>query len=118
MVSDSHGRFLLHRHPKLGIWLPPGGHIEENEEPQAQQFITPLPEAGVLPLPMAILKEFIPDKKTGDHWHIDMVYWCRPLDATATPHSEFQWMTPDEILKTDNVPQDVCGLIAMVQARC
>ncbi len=140
LVSDSRGRFLLHRHPKLGIWLPPGGHIEENEEPQdavlreiseetglgcrivswdtqAQQFITPLPEAGVLPLPMAILKEFIPDTKTGDHWHIDMVYWCHPIDETAVPHPDFQWMTPDEVLKTDNVPQDVCGLIAMVQAR-
>lgn len=139
-MSDSRGRFLLHFHPKLGIWLPPGGHIEENEEPQdavlreireetglecriisrdtqAQQFITPLPETGVLPLPMAILKEFIPDKKTGEHWHIDMVYWCRPLDEAATPYPEFQWMTPDEILKTDNVPQDICGLIAMVQAR-
>lgn len=46
-----------------------------------------------------------------------MVYWCRPLDEAATPHPEFQWMTPDEILKTDNVPQDICGLIAMVQAR-
>ena len=91
LVSDSKGRFLLHRHPTLGLWRPPGGHIEENEEPQdavlreiheetglecrivsldtqAQQFITPLPETGVLPLPMAILKEFIPDKKTGDHW--------------------------------------------------
>lgn len=88
LVSDSRGRFLLHFHPKLGIWLPPGGHIEENEEPQdavlreireetglecriisqdtqAQQFITPLPETGVLPLPMAILKEFIRIKKPG-----------------------------------------------------
>ena len=96
LVSDSRGRFLLHFHPKLGIWLPPGGHIEENEEPQdavlreireetglecriisrdtqAQQFITPLPETGVLPLPMAILKEFIPDKKTGS---TGISIWC------------------------------------------
>src|SRR6188472_2873662 len=27
------GRVILHRHRKLGIWLPPGGHIEPNELP-------------------------------------------------------------------------------------
>ncbi|OBU11242.1 NUDIX hydrolase [Morganella psychrotolerans] len=140
LISDNRGHFLLHLHPKLGIWLPPGGHIEENEEPQdavlreiheetgldcrviswdtqAQQHITPLPEVDVLPLPMAILKEFIRDKKTGEHRHIDMVYWCRPLREDVAVHPEFHWLTPDEISTLDNVPQDVCGLIAMIQSR-
>ena len=31
-VVDS-GRLLLHWHPKVKAWLPPGGHIEENEDP-------------------------------------------------------------------------------------
>ena len=26
-------RVLLHRHAKLGMWLPPGGHIEPDELP-------------------------------------------------------------------------------------
>ncbi len=27
------GKVLLHRHRKLGTWLPPGGHIEKDELP-------------------------------------------------------------------------------------
>ena len=27
------GKVLLHRHRKLGMWLPPGGHIEKVELP-------------------------------------------------------------------------------------
>ena len=27
------GRVALHWHPKVKAWLPPGGHIEENEDP-------------------------------------------------------------------------------------
>lgn len=111
LVSDSHGRFLLHHHPKLGIWLPPGGHIEENEEPQdavlreiheetglecrivswdtqAQQFITPLPETGVLPLPMAILKEFIRIRKPAT---TGILIWCT---------GAIRWMKPPYHIRT------------------
>jgi 8-oxo-dGTP pyrophosphatase MutT (NUDIX family) len=27
------GRVLLHWHPKERLWLPMGGHVEENEDP-------------------------------------------------------------------------------------
>ena len=27
------GATLLHWHPKVKMWLPPGGHIEPNEDP-------------------------------------------------------------------------------------
>jgi len=27
------GCVLLHWHPKVKAWLPPGGHIDENEDP-------------------------------------------------------------------------------------
>ena len=27
------GRVALHWHPKVKAWLPPGGHVEENEDP-------------------------------------------------------------------------------------
>ena len=31
VVHDGH--VLLHWHPKVKAWLPPGGHIDENEDP-------------------------------------------------------------------------------------
>ena len=32
-LIENRGRFLVQFHQKLGLWLYPGGHIEENEEP-------------------------------------------------------------------------------------
>lgn len=34
LLRNQKGEFLLHKHRKLGCWLPPGGHLEDNEEPQ------------------------------------------------------------------------------------
>ncbi|MBS3941040.1 MAG: NUDIX domain-containing protein [Actinobacteria bacterium] len=31
IVLDDHGRVLLHRHKRLGIWLQPGGHVDPGE---------------------------------------------------------------------------------------
>lgn len=33
IVLDGTGRVLLHRHKRLGIWLQPGGHLEDGEGP-------------------------------------------------------------------------------------
>ena len=41
------GRVLLHYHRKLGRWLPPGGHIEDNELPDDAARREVLEETGV-----------------------------------------------------------------------
>lgn len=41
------GRVLLNVHPKLGIWLPPGGHIELNELPDEAAVREVQEETGV-----------------------------------------------------------------------
>jgi hypothetical protein len=41
------GKVLLHRHRKLGMWLPPGGHIEENELPDEAAVREVLEETGL-----------------------------------------------------------------------
>jgi ADP-ribose pyrophosphatase YjhB (NUDIX family) len=41
------GRVLLHYHPKLGLWLPPGGHIEHGELPDEAAVREVLEETGV-----------------------------------------------------------------------
>jgi 8-oxo-dGTP pyrophosphatase MutT (NUDIX family) len=41
------GRVLLHWHRKLGMWLPPGGHIERNELPDEAAAREVLEETGV-----------------------------------------------------------------------
>ena len=52
VVHDGH--VALHWHPKVKAWLPPGGHIEENEDPvqavlresAAREEETGLPSSG------------------------------------------------------------------------
>lgn len=41
------GRVLLHFHPKIGLWLPPGGHVEHGELPDDAAVREVLEEAGV-----------------------------------------------------------------------
>lgn len=41
------GKVLLHRHRKLGMWLPSGGHIEQGELPYDAAVREVLEETGL-----------------------------------------------------------------------
>ncbi len=41
------GKVLLHKHKKLGIWLPPGGHIEPEEDPNQAALREAKEESGL-----------------------------------------------------------------------
>ena len=98
------GRVLLHWHRKNRLWLPFGGHIEQNEDPiecvlreveeecgiAAEVFGSPQPFAGFatprqLPPPVTILVERAFDGRDW-HEHIDLIYFVRPL---APPPESF-----------------------------
>src|SRR5919201_175893 len=84
-------RVLLHFHRKLGKWLPPGGHIEQNELPDEAALREVLEETGIrarlvggqglpideprqLVVPAGIQVEDI----YPGHQHIDLVYFAVP----------------------------------------
>jgi ADP-ribose pyrophosphatase YjhB (NUDIX family) len=88
------GRVLLLKHPKLGRWLPPGGHIELNELPDEAAVREVEEETGVgvrlvggrgLPIheprqlvrPAGIQLENI----APGHQHIDLVYFAVPSES-------------------------------------
>jgi 8-oxo-dGTP pyrophosphatase MutT (NUDIX family) len=91
------GRVLLHYHRKLGKWLPPGGHIEDNELPDDAAVREVLEETGIdvqlvgpyglaeppvdaphqLIVPAGIQVEPI----YPGHQHIDLVYFAVPVGA-------------------------------------
>lgn len=111
-------KVLLHKHKKLGIWLPPGGHIELDEDPQQAALREVKEEAGIdielvgnptaglepsdvrgdITPPKFLNRHFFDEEKT--HEHIDMVYYGRATSATVTPEvegGEITWFTRQEI---------------------
>lgn len=117
-------RVLLHWHRKNCLWLPFGGHLEENEDPvQAllreieeesglrAEVIGPAADFGiqnlpVLPPPVTILVEPTTDGVT-EHQHIDLIYFCRAvgsLDSLAV-HADptIRWVTEQELEQNDPV---------------
>lgn len=89
------GRVLLHFHRKLGMWLPPGGHIEPGELPDAAARREVLEETGVEVALTGERREDVEDpvqlhRPAGvqlehigpDHEHIDLIYFARPTGST------------------------------------
>jgi ADP-ribose pyrophosphatase YjhB (NUDIX family) len=90
-------RVLLHFHRKLGMWLPPGGHIEPNELPDEAALREVAEETGVrvvligeraldLPYPRQLMRPAgiqLEDIAPG-HQHIDLVYFAVPAPAGET----------------------------------
>lgn len=102
------GLVLLHRHRKLGIWLPPGGHVEPGELPDEAAVREVLEEAGIevelvgeppihapgprqLARPRGVQLEQI----APGHEHVDLVYLARPLadyaGAVAGEEASMGW---------------------------
>ena len=89
----------LHWHKKVSMWLPPGGHIEENEDPVQAVSREVFEETGIesvilgnehtlsfkypkiITAPRYIMEEDIDDLEFGPHKHIDFIYYCRPKNG-------------------------------------
>lgn len=104
-IVDSRKRTLLLWHKRLSRWMPPGGHIDENETPedaakreckeetnldveivgdsQADLFGKNTHEGRMLKKPIAMLLEEIPasaERNEPAHQHMDFLFIARPLD--------------------------------------
>ncbi len=125
---------LLHWHKRLGQWMPPGGHIELDEDPATAALREVLEETGLvcevvptsqtlgfaypeqLPAPYTILLEDIPGPDE-PHKHIDLIYFVRPIEDaqhSRVDDATLRWVTEEEL--RENAPMDVagCGVSAPV----
>jgi 8-oxo-dGTP diphosphatase len=121
------GEVLLIEHAKLKWWMPPGGHIDPNEDPvQAVlrevreetgldcEIVAPVAFAHesieVLPAPFTILVE---DLSEGGEMvqHIDCIYVLRPLShpsAISAQEKEVtgvQWVPIEQVADLSTPPE-------------
>ncbi len=115
---------LLHWHKRIGQWMPPGGHIEADEEPAEAALREVREETGLvcevvatspehafaqpqqLPAPYAILLEDIPGPSE-PHKHIDLIYFVRPVDGAEhgpVDDPTLRWVS--EAVLRDDPPMD------------
>jgi 8-oxo-dGTP pyrophosphatase MutT (NUDIX family) len=113
-------KILLIHHRKLGKWLPLGGHIELDEDPEQAALREAKEESG---LDVELLGERPPTTSPGTraliaprfldihrindtHEHIGMIYWARPKGGGGTPattmlaveeHHDIRWCTREDL---------------------
>ncbi len=116
IVKDS--KILLHLHQKFKKWMPPGGHLEENELPHEAAIREALEETGLriellhknsmnidlwnarsIPKPYHMLLENIPScHEKPEHQHIDMIYVGSTEDDIPIGQNDCRWFSLKEII--------------------
>ena len=109
------GKVLLIHHRKLDKWLPLGGHIELDEDPETAALREAKEESG---LDVELVGERPPTTEQGTraliaprfldihritdtHEHIGMIYWARPRNGEATlsadEHRDIRWCSAADL---------------------
>jgi 8-oxo-dGTP pyrophosphatase MutT (NUDIX family) len=109
------GKVLLIHHRKLDKWLPLGGHIELDEDPEQAALRETREESG---LEVELLGERPPTTEPGTraligprfldihrisdtHEHIGMIYWARIKSGNTTlaaeEHHDIRWCSEAEL---------------------
>ncbi|MGR3952059.1 MAG: NUDIX domain-containing protein [Chlamydia sp.] len=120
-IFSKEKKVLLIHHKKMGKWVPPGGHIEENELPHEAAIREVFEEVGLkitlgnnspisidewnahsIPRPLFMLLENIPQfNDVPEHQHIDHIYMTLYQDenglSEAVASETCQWFSQNEI---------------------
>ena len=113
VVQD--GKVLVIHHRTLDKWLPLGGHIELDEDPEQAALREAKEESG---LDVELIGERPPTTEPGtraliaprfldihritaSHEHIGMIYWARPKNGRVTlspaEHHDIRWCSAAEL---------------------
>ncbi|HSU52505.1 MAG TPA: NUDIX domain-containing protein [Candidatus Dormibacteraeota bacterium] len=118
------GKVLLIHHQKLDKWLPVGGHIELDEDPEQAALREAKEESGLEvellgerppttgPGTRALLAPRFLDihRITDTHEHIGMIYWARPKNGAVTlaaaEHHDIRWCSSEDLDSLDPAMSD------------
>lgn len=109
------GKVLLVNHPRYDKWIPPGGHIELNEDPEEALYREIEEETGleveilsnrpvfISPGTKALLTPNYMDVHEANppHMHIGLTYFARAKSGAfqlSDEHSEIRWFTENELV--------------------
>jgi ADP-ribose pyrophosphatase YjhB (NUDIX family) len=119
VVHNDH--VLLHPHKKLGLWLPPGGHIEPHELPDEAALREVEEESGLVvelvgspgvqvddpaaPLQLMRPEGIQLEDISPGHQHIDLIYFARPVDASSGELppliEDMRWLREDDLASVE-----------------
>jgi 8-oxo-dGTP pyrophosphatase MutT (NUDIX family) len=123
LVFNDIGQILMVKNRKQNKWVPPGGHIDENELPCAAVVREVFEETGIkvqvlssapkrdlssgtsteLPLPLKIAHVDV--LGTGLLNYVDFLYLCRTKTTETTPQEaeidEIGWFSPEKAMSLD-----------------
>mgnify|MGYP001174051863 CR=1 FL=1 len=110
------GKILIIHHRKLDKWLPLGGHIELDEDPEIAALREAKEESG---LEVELIGDRPPTSGDGtraliaprfldihhitdSHEHIGMIYWARPKNSAdakcaTAEHHDIRWCSVEEL---------------------
>jgi len=127
-----HGdKTVLLWHRLLQMWVPPGGHVEAQEDPVSALLREIEEETGLraqvvgktprfpfdypaqVPPPYTILVEDSPEPGN-PHQHIDLIYFCRSLDGDRlrppSPDEAVVWVSEAQLARSEALPLATCGV--------
>lgn len=127
LLDKNRPRTLLHFHPKLKSWLPPGGHIEKNETPKEAAKREIIEETKIYKFKfiingespkridnraeMLMMPHFLLSEKIEEgHFHLDWIYyaWIEDIDLKDTPNNvKFRWFTNEDLNKEAKIFENV-----------
>lgn len=96
---------ILHRHRRLGIWVQPGGHVDQGESPAAAAKRECTEETGLVvrhPDPIELFHVDVhPGPKGHTHYDLRYVLLAAGIDPAPPPSEspEVYWFSFDEAIE-------------------